>query len=114
MHEMALAEGVLQLVDRTAAREGARRVRRVVLEIGRLAAVEPEALRFCFDLVMTDSIAQGAELEIIDIPGVGWCPSCQGSVPMAALYADCPNCGGYHLQITDGTQMRVREIEIEE
>ncbi len=46
VHEMALAESVLQLVDQTAAREGARRVRRVVLEIGRLAAVEPDALRF--------------------------------------------------------------------
>ena len=41
MHEMSLAEGVLQLVEETAQRENAQRVKLVVLEIGRLSSVEP-------------------------------------------------------------------------
>ena len=48
MHEMSLAESVLQLVEETAIREKAQRVKLVVLEIGRLSSVEPEAMRFCF------------------------------------------------------------------
>ena len=48
MHEMALAEGILQLVEETAHREHAREVKLVVVEIGQLSNVEPEALKFCF------------------------------------------------------------------
>ena len=113
MHEMALAEGVLQLVEETAMRENAQRVKLVVLEIGRLSSVEPEALRFCFEAVVDGSIAHGAALEIVDVPGVGWCMPCAESVAMNEVFGACPRCGSYQLQATGGTEMRVREIEIE-
>lgn len=113
MHEMSLAEGVLQLVEDTAKRENARRVKLVVLEIGRMSSVEPEALKFCFEAVTNGSIAQGAVLEIIDVPGAGWCMLCSETVPMEALYGACPTCGSYQVQATSGTEMRVKEIEIE-
>ena len=113
MHEMSLAEGVLQLVEETAMRENAQRVKLVVLEIGRLSSVEPEALRFCFEAVVDGSIAQGAVLEIVDVPGVGWCMPCGESVAMDEVFGACPKCGSYQLQPTGGTEMRVREIEIE-
>ena len=113
MHEMSLAEGVLQLVEETAQREKAQRVKLVVLEIGQLSSVVPDALRFCFEAVTRDSIAQGARLEILETPGAGWCASCGVTVAMTALYSECPTCGSYHVQPTEGTEMRVKEIEIE-
>jgi len=113
MHEMALAEGVLQLVEDTARRENALRVKLVVLEIGRLSSVEPEALRFCFEAVSSGGIAQGAALEVIDVAGSGWCLACAATVPMDELYGACPTCGSHQLQATGGTEMRVKEIEIE-
>jgi hydrogenase nickel incorporation protein HypA/HybF len=113
MHEMSLAEEVLLLVEATARRENATRVKLIVLEIGRLSAVEPEALQFCFASVAQGSIAQTAALEIIDTPGVGRCLDCAESVAMSELYGTCPHCGSHRLQATAGTAMRVREIEIE-
>ena len=113
MHEMSLAEGVLQLVEETARRESAQRVKLVVLEIGRLSSVEPEAIRFCFEAVTHGSIAQGAALDIIDVPGAGWCLPCAETVAMAELYGACPKCGSHQVQPTGGTEMRVKEIEIE-
>ena len=113
MHEMSLAEGVLQLVEDTAKRENARRVKLVVLEIGRMSSVEPEALKVCFEAVTNGRIAQGAALEIIDVPGAGGCMLCSETVPMEALYGACPTCGSYQVQATSGTEMRVKEIEIE-
>ena len=113
MHEMSLAEGVLQLVEDTARRENAQRVKLVVLEIGRLSSVQPEALRFCFDAVTRSSITQDAALEIIDVPGAGWCMQCAATVPMDELYGACPTCGSHQVQPTGGTEMRVKEIEIE-
>jgi hydrogenase nickel incorporation protein HypA/HybF len=113
MHEMALAEGILQLVEETAAREHAQRVKLVVLEIGQLSTVEPEALKFCFDAVTKGSIANGAALEIVHVPGVGWCMECAASMPLLELFGACPQCGGYQMQATGGTEMRVKEIEID-
>ena len=113
MHEMSLAEGVLQLVEETAQREKAQRVKLVVLEIGRLSSVEPEALKFCFEAVTHGSIAHGATLEILDVPGAGWCMPCGETVPMTESYGACPKCGSHQVQPTDGTEMRVKEIEIE-
>src|SRR5574343_849918 len=111
MHEMSLAEGVLQLVEETAQRENASRVKLVVLEIGRLSSVEPEAIRFCFEAVTHGSVAQGAALEIVDVPGAGWCMPCAATVPMSELFGACPHCGSHQVQATGGTEMRVREIE---
>jgi hydrogenase nickel incorporation protein HypA/HybF len=113
MHEMSLAESILQIVEDAARTEGCTRVKAVRLEIGQLACVEQEALRFCFDAVVRGSIASDARLEIIDIPGQGWCLQCSRSVPLAALYEPCPICGGHQIQVTQGEQMRVRELEIE-
>ncbi len=113
MHEMSLAEGVLQLVEETARRERARLVKLVVLEIGQLSSVEPEALRFCFEAVTNGTIAHGAVLEIVAVPGTGWCMLCTESVTMQERYGICPKCGSYELQATGGTEMRVKEIEIE-
>lgn len=113
MHEMSLAEGVLQLVEETAQREGAQRVKLVVLEIGQLSSVEPEALRFCFEAVTHGSIAHGAALEIVAVPGRGWCMPCAATVTMTESFGACPQCGSYQVQPTGGTEMRVKEIEIE-
>ena len=110
---MSLAEGVLQLVEDTARRENARRVNLVVLEIGRLSAVEPEALKFCFAAVTQGTIAHGAALEIVAVPGAGWCPQCAETVPIQERYDVCPQCGSHRVEPTGGTEMRVREIEIE-
>lgn len=113
MHEMSLAENVLQIVEETARREGAQRVNTVILEIGRLSAVEPEALRFCFEAVARDSLAAHAVLQIVEVPGSAWCLDCATTVPVEERYATCPRCHGHALQLTAGTDMRVREIEIE-
>ena len=113
MHEMSLAEGIIELVESTARREHARKVGLVVLEIGQLSSVEPEALRFCFDVVTRGSMAEGAALEIVEVPGAGWCMVCSQTVPIRERFAACPRCGSHQIQPTAGTEMRVREIAIE-
>ena len=112
MHEMSLADGVLQIVEDAARSQGFSQVTAVRLEIGRLSSVEPEALRFCFDVVVRGSLAEGARLEIVDIPGTGWCLQCRETVPVKALYDSCPRCGSSQVQPTGGTELRVRDLEV--
>lgn len=112
MHEMSLAEGVLQLIEDAARTQQFSRVTAVWLEIGQLAGVEVEAMKFCFDAVTRDSIAAGARLEIIATPGSGWCMQCSASVPLAEVFGACPQCGRHQVQVTGGTEMRVKELEV--
>lgn len=112
MHEMALAEGMLELVEEAARTHGAARVASVRLELGALSHVEVEALRFCFDAVTRGGPAAGARLDVVTTPGEGWCMPCAARVAVAALGEGCPKCGSHQLEITGGTEMRLREIEI--
>lgn len=113
MHEMSLAVGILQILEEAAQAQHFRRVRAVVLEIGELAAVESEAMCFCFDAVSRGTLADGANLNVIRVAGQGLCFNCKNTVPLAALYDPCPACGGYPVQPTGGTEMRVKELEVE-
>ena len=113
MHEMSLAEGVVRIAEEAAQRESARRIRSVRIEIGRLAPVESRALAFCLDAASRGTLAQGAAFLLVDVPGSGWCTGCAREVPMTTSFDRCPECGGGPLRITAGTEMRVRDIEIE-
>jgi hydrogenase nickel incorporation protein HypA/HybF len=66
MHELAIVHGI---VDAVTERGGAGRIVRVVVEVGRLTAVMPDALRFCFDVVAQGTTAEGASLDILEIEG---------------------------------------------
>lgn len=113
MHEMSLAESVLQIIEQAGREQGFTAVKTVWLEIGQLACVEPSAMRFCFDAVMRGSIADQARLEINEIAGQGWCARCARDVPLASLHEGCPYCGKYQLRVTGGDAMRVKELEVE-
>lgn len=113
MHEMSIAESIVQIAEEAAARDGNARVRTVFVEIGALAGVELEALRFCWDAVTRDGRAAGAGLDITQTPGQAWCLQCSDTVALPAVFEACPRCGSYQVEVTGGTELRVREIEVE-
>jgi len=113
MHEMSLCESVLQIMEDQATVQKFERVKTVWLEVGQLSGVELEALRFAFDVVTRGSIADGATLEIIDVPGQAWCLQCGETVTILQRFDPCPKCGGYQMQVTGGTEMRVKELEVD-
>jgi hydrogenase nickel incorporation protein HypA/HybF len=113
MHEMSLAESVLNIIEDAARNGKFDRVNAVTLEIGALSAVEPDAMRFCFEAVANGTLAQGAKLEIIELPGQGFCRDCNRTVILAERYGLCPECNGTRIEITGGETMRVKEISVE-
>ncbi|TVZ40509.1 hydrogenase nickel incorporation protein HypA/HybF [Alteromonadaceae bacterium 2753L.S.0a.02] len=112
MHEMSLCEGVLQVLEDTAAQQQFQRVIRVWLEIGQLAAVEKNAMSFCFDVVTRNTLAEGAQLEIIEVKAEAWCLQCASVVTITQRYDACPKCGSYQLQINGGDELKIRELEV--
>jgi len=113
MHEMSLAAGVLQIIEEHSVQHGFQRVSAVFLEVGELAGVEVEALRFAFDAVTRGTLAEGARLEIDTLPGQGWCLQCSDTIALSQLYDACPCCGSYQIQVTGGTEMRVKELAVD-
>jgi hydrogenase nickel incorporation protein HypA/HybF len=113
MHEMSLCESILQVLEQQATVQQFQKVKIVWLEIGALSGVETEALRFSFDVVMQGSLADNAQLEIINVPGQAWCMACAGNVVVEQLYDVCPQCGSHQLQVKNGDQMRIKELEVE-
>ena len=113
MHEMSLAESVREIVEETARANGARRVSSVRLEIGRLAQVEVEAMRFAFEVVKRGSLADTARLDIVETDGTAWCMQCSDAVVISRRGDGCPRCDSFQLQVTGGDRMRVMDIEIE-
>ncbi|MCC8935714.1 hydrogenase maturation nickel metallochaperone HypA [Bradyrhizobium sp. Arg62] len=113
MHEMALCQSIIEIVEEEARRRSFSLVRSICLEIGALSHVAPQAIRFCFAVVATRTIADNADLRIIELPGEAWCMTCSTTVEIARRDEGCPCCGSYQLQVTAGEEMRVKELEID-
>lgn len=113
MHEMSIAEGIVQVLEEQAQAQNYSRVKTVWLEIGPLAMIETESLLFCFEAVTRDSLAENAKLNIIKIPGEAFCMQCLKTVPVEKRYDACIECGSHQLQITQGEEMRIKELEVE-
>lgn len=112
MHEASLAGGVLQLVEDTARREGFARLIELRLEAGQLAGVDVRALRFALDSLTPGTLLEGAQIEIDEPPGQAWCLPCGQTVAIAQRGDACPACGGYQLQPTGGTELRVVDMKV--
>jgi hydrogenase nickel incorporation protein HypA/HybF len=107
MHELGIA---LEVVDAVEARVRGARVKRVVLEVGALTAVLPDALRFCFDLSTDGTALMGAALDIIERPGLARCRACGGELALLRPFGRCA-CGGTDLDWLAGDQLTILEVE---
>lgn len=108
MHELGLTQEIVAIASDHA--HGAK-VRRLVLEIGKLSAVLPDAVRFCFEMCAAETPLEGAELVILEPAGVARCRACGGEVILERPLGACA-CGGIELDWISGEQVRIKEMEI--
>jgi len=110
MHELSITQGVVDICEDTAA---GRRVIAVVLEIGALSGVIPEAVEFCFEACARGTALEGAKLIIERTPARGRCEDCAAEFPLKTYYEPCPDCGSYRVTILSGEELRVKELEVD-
>jgi hydrogenase nickel incorporation protein HypA/HybF len=109
MHEMGLTQSIVAIVAEQAA---GRKVKRVTLEIGKFAAVMPDAIRFCFDVVAQGSPLDGAALDIIEIAGRARCRDCGTEVMLVEAFTKC-RCGSRRLERLSGDELNIKSMELE-
>lgn len=112
MHELSLLENVRDIIEREAERQHFSRVSTITLAIGALSCIEVDALRFAFDVVMNDSVANEAELIIETVPAIGCCRHCGEEVAMETLHQLCPACGRHGIDILQGKGMQIKDLMV--
>lgn len=108
MHELGIARNIVNIVSE---RSAGRKVLRVKLEIGRLSAILPDAIEFCFDVCAKNTTLENALLEIEEIDGRGTCEACHQEMPLENLFGQCA-CGSRNIRCTHGQELNIKEMEI--
>ncbi len=90
MHELSIAEGILEIVERTARANDVKRVKAVRVSIGELAGVDIPSLEFAWTSVRKGGPAENAALEIERPRGEAWCLACEKTVPLKRYGDPCP------------------------
>jgi hydrogenase nickel incorporation protein HypA/HybF len=111
MHELSLAESVVEIACRHAR---GRRVARVELKVGHLRQVVPSALEFAFELVAQGTPVDGAELGLEEVPAAGLCRRCGSESELDGFPLACGACGSLDLELLRGEELLVDALEIED
>jgi hydrogenase nickel incorporation protein HypA/HybF len=112
MHEVGLMQTAVELAVAEAARRGAGRIHRVVLRVGALAGVEPEALDFAFEVAAAGTIASGARLDVERAPAVCFCPACRWEFAPPGAVFECPRCGMVSSDVRGGCELELASLEV--
>lgn len=113
LHELSLTQNIVELAIEHAAREDAEKILSITLEIGALSGVVAEAVEFAFDVCCKGTLAEGADLEIRHITGIGQCLDCHKKSEIETLTHVCPYCGNLALETVQGREMKFTEMEID-
>lgn len=120
MHELSMAQGIINAVIDTAESNNATEVTEVGIEIGRLAMINPEQLRFMLSVLVENTIVEDADIKIEEILVEIDCPECKfkGVAELDdkdhyAPIVECPKCGNKRISILNGKDCVVKNIVIE-
>ena len=114
MHELSLATSILDMVQDAARRDGFRSVGQLRLEVGALAGVDVDALRFALDAIRPATSLALAQILIDTPPGTAWCVTCAHDVTITRFQDPCPGCDGPLVRHSGGDQLRVLDLLVQD
>ena len=113
MHEMGIAMQIVEMSIASIPEEMKNvQVERINLKVGKLAAVIPGSLSFCFDIVAKDTPLSGAKLHIEEIPVIVKCKMCNEESVIKELSFKCGVCSSGSIEILSGRELDIESIEI--
>jgi len=113
MHELSLAQSVVDIVENAAQANKVSKVSKVQLAVGQLAGVEMQSFSQGLKIASRGTVMQDAEIEITRPEGTAWCMDCAQTVPLKKYGDPCPLCGGFRLTVNGGTDFKVTGIIVE-
>jgi hydrogenase nickel incorporation protein HypA/HybF len=114
MHELGIAQSVLEAVKVEAARHGNAKPVTVALRVGELASVDPEALRFAVEALTRATELEGLQLEIECCPRRHRCLDCSSEFAVKDFDFQCSACGSLRSECISGDQLELAYLELEQ
>jgi hydrogenase nickel incorporation protein HypA/HybF len=112
VHEAGLAQTALEIASERARERGATRIHRLVLRVGDLSGVVPDALRFALEALSAGTSAEGAEFEIEVVPVECHCPTCDRPFRPTDVIYTCPDCGAKSSDVRQGHELVLHSMEV--
>ena len=112
MHEMSIAQSIVDIVEKELASHGVEQLKTVNIAVGKLAAVVPEQLAFCFSMITLETSLAGATLNIREVPPGYMCSTCGVEFTSGGMAIVCPKCGDTHIDLTSGRELTIESIEV--
>ncbi len=112
MHELSLAQGICDTVSPLV--EADQRVVSIVVEVGPLSGVQPEALEYCFAIVAEQAGLSGAALDLVSLDARASCPACSEDFVIRFVWDACPGCGHSPVTVEGGREFRIKEFEVDD
>ncbi|MDR3518185.1 MAG: hydrogenase maturation nickel metallochaperone HypA [Azospirillaceae bacterium] len=112
MHEATIIESLMSILVRQARTHGVDHIQRVRLKVGALKAVEPQALRGCFEIFAEGTVAEGAELAIETVAARVLCRTCGVESLIQRFRFRCSQCDGDDLSVVGGEELYIESIEV--
>lgn len=113
MHELSLMQNLFKLIDTYSREYRLKKVSRVVVRVGELVCVVPEALQFAFDASSPDTVAAGADLIIEHVPARSRCTVCELEFASGLTIHICPECG-QPAGFIEGRELYLQSLEGEQ
>ncbi|MBK8049218.1 MAG: hydrogenase maturation nickel metallochaperone HypA [Anaerolineales bacterium] len=115
MHELSIAQSLIEIAEETARNAGATEVLAVHLRLGALSGVVPDALQFSFPIAAEGTLVAGAQLIIEEVPAVVYCDQCaaERSITWPPDFR-CPVCGEFAPKLLQGRELQITAIEVME
>ncbi len=114
MHELSIAESIVDIIHQYVEPEKLPLVRAVSVKVGSLSGVVPDSLEFGFTAITAGTPLADARLELHLVPFVLKCGTCNAVAELAPGVALCPECGSLNTTAVSGTELNVTEIELYE
>jgi len=113
MHELSIAESIVNGVLKEMEIRNISRVIAVGVKIGALSDIVPESLQFGYETLIPDTPLKGSELHIEMVPITAYCDNCQRSFQIDNFIFVCPDCFSSRLELKQGNELQMAYIEIE-
>lgn len=114
MHEMGIANSILEATRKEAHRYPGSRARRVGVRIGEMTAIDAESLRFCFEALTQETDLEGLQLEIEPCPRRHHCRNCDSVFVVTNHQCGCPNCQSPDTVCIGGDELDLSFVEVEQ
>jgi hydrogenase nickel incorporation protein HypA/HybF len=113
MHELSIAQNIIEIVEENAKDLEGGMISEVELDIGTVSGVIPETLEFALDVAVKDTILEKAKFKINIIKAKAHCNECKKEFELEDIYTLCPHCGSLQFEIISGKELKVKSIKIE-